>query len=861
MPNETIQLWLENYRRCEREGRPARFEFSPSAGAVWSVIVSFIGQVDDRSRFSYVAEDVTDERRIAAGLRASEELFRGIVESANEGIWVVDENGRTAYVNARMAAMLGYKPAEVAGRRTFDFIAPEDWERARAHRAEIKEGRPSRSRAGYRLIRKDGTTVDVEMSGSRLLDGQGRFAGGVGMFTDVSARKEADRVLRRHTRHLAILSEIAMELLSLTGAQDIVRAAFSRLSSELDVEVFCCFRVAPENPGELLLEASAGLPFNAAQGLPRLAFGQGIAGIVAERRDSITVSDVQSRQDERTSLIRSIGLQAYTCHPLIANGRLFGVLSFGSRMRKTFEPDELTLMRTACNQVAAALERLRLGEQTSFQARLLDEVRSAVVATDTGGCVRYWSRHAVTTLGWQASEVVGRRLLELVAPEASRPAAEVLIAEIRRTGYWEGEFELQRKGGAVFPAMVTVAAIHEAGEQPAGHIFLATDISGPKALEERIRHSQHIESIGRLAGGVAHNLNNILVGIMGYASMVADELPADSPHKDALNAVITSSRRAAELTSQLLAYSGQGRFVLRRTSLTRIVHDLEGLIRSSIPRNIHLNYRLAEELPLVDADVNQVRQIVMGLVLNASEAIGGADGLIGIETGVLRLDDHAAAPLQKQNPWFTSGEYVALTVRDTGHGMDQETMERIFEPFFTTRFTGRGLGLAAVAGIARSYRGAVSVQSSLGAGSVFQVLLPPDSNVTGDHGEAAAQSGGSVLIVDDEPGVLQVAQAVLQRHGVRTLAALDGQEGVKMFERHADEVRLVIMDVAMPRLDGARSAAAIKAVRPGVPVVLSSGYPETEVRRGLENLDIAGFLQKPYAAQNLLAMVRKFVGI
>jgi signal transduction histidine kinase len=254
---------------------------------------------------------------------------------------------------------------------------------------------------------------------------------------------------------------------------------------------------------------------------------------------------------------------------------------------------------------------------------------------------------------------------------------------------------------------------------------VALDVTGRRRAEEVLRQTQKLESIGMLAGGIAHDFNNLLTGIIGSASFVLDSIPEDHPFADMLRNVVSAGERAANLTRQLLAYSGQGKFSVRPINVSTLVEEILALLRASIPRSIRLECDLDPELPLIDGDASQIQQVVMNLVMNGAEAIEG-DGLIRIASGIssVRAGGRQRFVLGDD---IEPGDYVHLEVTDTGCGMDRETVKRIFEPFFTTKFTGRGLGLAAVFGIIRSHDGALEVRTSHGSGSKFKAYFPPSA--------------------------------------------------------------------------------------------------------------------------------------
>jgi PAS domain S-box-containing protein len=374
-----------------------------------------------------------------------------------------------------------------------------------------------------------------------------------------------------------------------------------------------------------------------------------------------------------------------------------------------------------------------------------------------------------------------------------------------------------------------------------GAVQIVSDITERRQLEEQFRESQKFETIGTLAAGVAHDFNNLLTSIMGNASLVLGDLPTDSPLRERLDDVVRSSQRAADLTRQLLAYSGKGRHYMQKVELSGLVRHIDDLIESAIPKKVALELRLAAGLPLIEADTNQLQQIVLNLVSNAAEAIGDDAGAISIATGL----DHSS---------------VYLEVRDTGCGMEPEMKSRIFDPFFTTKFTGRGLGLAAVAGIVRTHKGSVQVNSAPGQGSTFRVFFPAaeePSQVT--RGDAHLLTGyGTILVVDDEEMVRRIAQASLEVRGYSVILANNGLQAIRQVKENPN-IDLVLLDLTMPIMGGEEAIDQILEANPKIRVIVSTGYDHQEAVSRFSRKMVAGYLQKPYTSRQLTEKIQSIL--
>jgi PAS domain S-box-containing protein len=385
-----------------------------------------------------------------------------------------------------------------------------------------------------------------------------------------------------------------------------------------------------------------------------------------------------------------------------------------------------------------------------------------------------------------------------------------------------------------------------------------------QALERKMEQAQKLESLGVLSGGIAHDFNNLLTGVLGNASLALSDLSPLSPARDRIEQIETSAQRAADLCRQLLAYSGKARFLTGPIDVSTLVREMGHLLQVSITKTCALKLDLADGLPAIEGDATQIRQIVMNLIINASEAIGPQNGVISVVTGTEACDRAylARAYIDERLP---EGAYVFVEVSDTGCGMDRDTLRRIFDPFFSTKFAGRGLGLAAVMGIVRAHRGAIRVYSEPGKGSTFKVLFPAGTAAAPAPAAAAGapveewRGHGTVLVADDEETVRTVAKQSLEHAGFRVLLAGDGREAVDLFRARHAEIDATLLDLTMPRLSGEDAFREIRRIQPDAPVLFTSGYNEDSATERLAGKGLAGFIQKPYRHAELVAKIRQAI--
>jgi len=367
-----------------------------------------------------------------------------------------------------------------------------------------------------------------------------------------------------------------------------------------------------------------------------------------------------------------------------------------------------------------------------------------------------------------------------------------------------------------------------------------------------------------LAGGIAHDFNNLLVGVLGNASLAMGQVPPDAPVRVSLEQIAAAAQRAAVLVDQMLAYAGRGASAKQTVRLPEIVAEMAHLLEASISKAISLEYDFAEDVPPVAGDVGQLQQVAMNLITNAAEAMEEA-GVVHIRVSTVPAALVTAASGLVVTAPVVDGDYVCLTVEDSGGGMDEQTRDRIFEPFFTTKFTGRGLGLAAVIGIVRDHHGSLAVDTALGQGTRFSVFLPalsPGSipaEVAHEHQPVPTTGvGGTILVADDEELVRSLAERVLADRGFTVITACDGAEAIALVRDHP--IDLVVLDLTMPRVGGVEALAAIGELRPELPVILSSGYSERDAQEQVGSETVAAFIQKPYLPERLVAAVTQILG-
>lgn len=549
---------------------------------------------------------------------------------------------------------------------------------------------------------------------------------------------------------------------------------------------------------------------------------------------------------------------------LIALGGLVGWLFWASTSRLnrklTQSLAEMEEERSKLDAAAAALQK----SEERFR-ELFESIADPIYLSDLQGKIVATNQQACRVLGYSSEELLQMNLNDVDGTDTAIDNFTVRLPILQAEGSVTFETTHRRKDGSVFLVELNVRHI-TFNDQPVV-MGVARDVTERKkaederrALEEHLLHAQKLESLGVLAGGIAHDFNNILTAIIGNADLALMRLTPESPAQDNLLRIEHAAVRAADLARQMLAYSGKGQFVIEPIDLNRLVEEMGHLLEVSISKKAILRYNLIKPLPAVDADATQLRQIVMNLVINASEAISDQSGVIVVTTGSMECTE-----TYLRNVWSTDniqeGRYVSLEIADNGCGMDKETMGKVFDPFFSTKFAGRGLGMAAVMGIIRGHKGAIKVYSEPGKGTTFKVLLPAGDQsarlARTENGSDSWRGSGTALLVDDEETIRDIGREMLQELGFDVLTACDGREALQVYLSHRKEISVVVLDLTMPHLDGEQCFRELRQIDPAVQVIMCSGFSESQVTQKFVGKGLAGFVQKPYKLAELSKALRE----
>ncbi|NWJ40720.1 MAG: CHASE domain-containing protein [Geothrix sp.] len=528
------------------------------------------------------------------------------------------------------------------------------------------------------------------------------------------------------------------------------------------------------------------------------------------------------------------------------------------------EADIRTQVESRTQELAQEMESHRLDAQAlrESEARfrhLIEVMGEGLWVLDGQGLTTFVNRRMAEMLGYAPADMVGRSLFEFMT-EVDVAQAKRNLTD-RRDGHGiQHDFRFRRQDGGELWTIVTGTPVMDEDGQLLSVLGVITDITERRRQEQAQLQSQKLESLGILAGGIAHDFNNLLTAILGNISLAQLCMPKVAPAWPYLENMERAVQRATNLTRQMLAYSGKGRFVVGPLDLNQAVQELSHLLSVSTSKKVAIRFQLQENLPTVIGEASQIQQVVMNLVTNAAEAIGEAEGIVSIRTG---LQTYGGPDLERDFPGqpMEPGPFLTLEVSDTGQGMTPEVQARIFEPFFTTKFTGRGLGLSAMQGIVRGHRGGIRVYSEVGKGTTFKVIFPAGDGLvreTGNDAEGEAWTGsGTILVVDDEEAVRLVARDMVRSMGFEVVTAEDGVQALARFREASGRICAVLMDLTMPHMDGLETFRELRRLDPGCRVVLTSGYNEQEAIQDFLGKGLAAFVQKPFLRDDLLKALRR----
>ncbi len=502
-------------------------------------------------------------------------------------------------------------------------------------------------------------------------------------------------------------------------------------------------------------------------------------------------------------------------------------------------------------------KRKQAEEERERLMTAIEQAGEAIIITDAGGIIQYVNPAFIAVSGYSREDVIGESLRLLADDVYGHEANKEMWGALADGDTWTGQVDSKRKDGGSFVAKVTISPVHDITGRTINFIAVQQDISTEKELEAQLLQAQKMEALGQITGGVSHDFNNLLQAILGFAELARDDAPKETPLHSAIEEVLGAGNRAATLVRQLLAFSRRQPLEMRIINLNEVVTNMTNMVQRVIGAPVTLGVHPDPTPAMVRADRGQMEQILMNLCVNARDAMPDG-GVIDIDTAVMVLDGAFCA----QHGWENPGAYVRLRMSDTGRGMDAATLEKIFEPFFTTKEVGKGtgLGLSTVYGLVKQHAGNIQIASSPGEGTTVDIYLPlvDEEEAVLTEPEKTPAPGGveTVLVAEDDSTVRYLCKTVLERAGYNVLTASDGEEAVAVFEQHADEIALLLLDVIMPKLNGIKVLERVRGLKPKARILFCSGYAIEQVHADIVLNACTHALPKPFHPNDLLQKVR-----
>ena len=796
------------HRRFMEDGLPSDEEVQierPDGRRVWIRILSEpVTDEDGRVvRIQGVVHDIQPQKEAESALRQSDRRFRQLAESMPLIVWSADASGEVDFNTGLIEEFTGVPAEELHGHGWFSVVHPEDQARVgKIWSRSVETGEPYS--AEFRVRRHDGSWHWHLTRGLPVLGQDGRPVRWYGSSTNIHEQIRMREAAKRAAEKLTTTLESITDAFYLLDPE----WRFSFLNEE----------------AERLLERSR----------------EGLLGRLLWNEFPETVGSVLEREYRLA----------------VETGETAGFTFFYPPLKRWFAVKGYPSAEGLAVYFRDVSRDIRANRRLREQAELLDRAQDAILVLDREGTIIFWNAGAERIYGWERDEVLGRSFRSLL--HDAFEAVDGALTGVAAAGEWTGELEQRRRDGSSIAVEGRWSLVRNEEGDPHRILAIHTDVTERKRLLAQFLRAQRMESIGTLAGGIAHDLNNVLAPILLSIEML--KMEAEDPDTlETLTTIETSARRGADMVQQVLGFARGFDRKERVVDIRRVVSDLERVIRDTFPKSIDIQVECPEGLWLVLADPTQLHQVLMNLAVNARDALPHG-GRLRIAMANVVLDEHYATMSGEASP----GPHVRISVVDSGMGMSKEVMERIFDPFFTTKEVGKGtgLGLSTVAAIIKAHGGFVNVYSEPGNGTTFRLYFPAreegeemDQEVLGI--ELLRGDGEVILVVDDESSVREITKQTLQTFGYRVVTARDGADAVAIYAQRGEEIDLVLTDMVMPIMDGPATIQALRRMDPQVRIIAASGLGANGgVARAVES-GIRHFLPKPYTADTLLGAIHR----
>jgi PAS domain S-box-containing protein len=818
-----------------------------------------------RKRIGRLEGSETNGKRAATIQLESEEKLNLLVENIRDVLFELSPSGFIRYVSPNVKELYGYSPEELIGKH-FKKITPTS-EKSKAMKA-VRRALSGKTIENFEIsqINSEGGILPVEATITPV-EKEGKVIAVHGLMRDTTERKRAEEKIKRHAAQFTTLHETSAAVSSRLTLEEIFQTVVCGLLEAFGYRLIGIYLI---EGGVIELKAHVGYPLPPDPSLAHIPLEKGVIGRTARTGQPQLVTRVEEDPD---FFYGAPGITSEVCVPLKRGDEVLGVLNVDSdRVDKALDASDLELLTILSNHIVIAIENARLyhaaqrdlaerrraedalRESNQTLLTVLNSIHADVYVSDLESYrVLFMNTHMQDNFG---KDLVGKLCYKVFRGE-KEPCAHctndrLLGPNGEPTGVvaWEDENPVTNRSYRNYDKAIKWT------DGRFVRLQVATDITDlkqaeeeQKKLEAQLWQAQKVEALGTIAGGIAHNFNNILMAIQGNASLMLLDTDSTHPHYERLKSISRSVQSGSRLTGQLLGYARKGRYQVRTTNLNDLVRETSDTFGVA-KKEIRVHRDLAEDLSMINADPEQIEQVLLNLYVNASDVMPRGGDLFLKTTNVTHKD-------MGDKPYGVKpGDYVLLTVRDSGSGMDKKTMERIFDPFFTTKGMGRGtgLGLASVYGIIKAHSGYIDVESKRGDGTTFSIYLPTSEKKVIEERQKRAEvlmGTGTVLLVDDEAMILDVGAQMLRTLGYKVLLARSGKEAIELYKTNKDDVDMVILDMVIPDSDGGETYDKMKEINSNVKVLLSSGYSVSGHPREILERGCDAFIQKPFDIKGL----------
>jgi len=755
--------------------------------------------------------ETAEYERTEKAMREGEDRCCALVNEINDGLFAVDAQGVITFANRALAKIHGLEsPEQLIGRSFLEFIAPVELNRVQDLFARAVEARTPPEVVETQIVRPDGKTAFVEIKPVPILE-DGRIVGIQGVLRDITEHKRSELALREAYDLLVAVMDA-----SPAGITILDRDGNVRLWSPAAERIFGWRKEEILGGPLLIVPPDKREEYQALR--ERALAGESIAGVeVVRRKKDGSPVDISLW----TAPLRDEGVGVSGIVGIMVN----------------------------------ITERKRVEGRIRLQAAALEAAANGIIITDRNGTI-IWVNPAYTRLtGYRANEAIGQNSRILKSGQHDQAFYHNLWETVLSGRVWQGEIVNRHKDGSLYTEEQTVTPVRDERGDITHFIAIKQDIAERRRLEDRLRQAQKLEAIGLLAGGIAHDFNNHLNGIIGFAELALEQMPADSKGYRHLSRVPAIGRQAADLVGQVLSFARKAPLQRKPLDLDPLLRETVSILRRTLPETIAIELEPTHEPLVVNADGAQVQQILLNLATNARDAMSQGGTLTLRLTPIILIEASLGG-----HPERRPGAFACVTVADTGTGIPATIRDRIFEPFFTTKETGHGtgLGLASVYGIAHQHEGWIEVETAEGQGSAFHVflpLIPTPAEVAPSAEKPLPRGTETLLLVEDNPMVLELGEILLSGLGYTVLSAADGVEALATFQAHSG-IAMVLTDAVMPRMGAANLIPALRVLNPEIKVLVATGYAPDEIQHSLESLGVIGYVRKPFSQADLAIAVR-----